>query len=393
MWLYYIISAVIAAVIYYVTFVPLHYKCGDSGNKKAAINQARRLRKPGTNIPPPYPNGWFALATSDEIKPGTAKSIDCLGENFVVFRSAVTKQVYVLDAYCPHMGANLGVGGIVNGECIKCPFHHWNFDGKDGSLVDIPYSDDLKSVQKFSRIKKWTCREVNKLIFLWYHVENEEPWEIPAISEVENNELWLHGTNEFMIHSHIQDIPENGADLAHLAAVHGPSMFAGTDINTFRESILAIGTHLWDAKWSVSENLKHMTNIKLTHIIQFWLWKFFQVDGDIYQIGPGYVVLKLKAFFGDILVLQTVTPIEPLKQKLSHYFYASGMLGLIMKISIYGETVQVARDAMIWDYKTFVRNPILPKEEKQIKLYRNWFSQFYSANSKSFQDSRNDLTW
>lgn len=68
-----------------------------------------------------------------------------MGENFVIFRSAVTKQVYVLDAYCPHMGANLGIGGVVNGECIKCPFHHWNFDGKDGSLVDIPYSDDLKS--------------------------------------------------------------------------------------------------------------------------------------------------------------------------------------------------------------------------------------------------------
>lgn len=35
---------------------------------------------------------------------------------------------------------------------------------------------------------------------------------------------------------------------AHLAAVHGPSMFAGTDINTFRENILSLGTHLWDAK-------------------------------------------------------------------------------------------------------------------------------------------------
>jgi cholesterol 7-dehydrogenase len=117
------------------------------------------------------------------------------------------------------------------------------------------------------------------------------------------------------------------------------------------------------------------------------------VDADIYQIGPGYVVLKLKLFFGDVLILQTVTPIEPLKQKLSHYFYAPRMLGLFMKFSIYGETVQVARDAMIWDYKTFVRNPVLPKEEKQIKLYRNWFSQFYSQNSKSYQESLNDLTW
>ena len=72
-------------------------------------------------------------------------------------------------------------------------------------------------MQKFSKIKKWTCREVNNLIFVWYHAENEEPWEIPSISDVENDELWLHGTNEFIIHSHIQDIPENGADLGKTA--------------------------------------------------------------------------------------------------------------------------------------------------------------------------------
>ena len=136
-----------------------------------------------------------------------------------------------------------------------------------------------------------------------------------------------------------------------------------------------------------------MTNIKFYHIIQVWLWKFFPVKGDIYQIGPGYVVLNLKSFFGSLVVLQTVTPIEPLKQKLSHYFYASRLFGFFMKFFIFGETVQVARDAMIWDNKTFVRNPILPKEEKQIKLYRNWFSQFYSQNSKSFQDAHNDLSW
>lgn len=48
------------------------------------------------------------------------------------------------------MGANLGVGGIVENDCIKCPFHHWSFSGKDGSLVDIPYSEDLKTSKLFT---------------------------------------------------------------------------------------------------------------------------------------------------------------------------------------------------------------------------------------------------
>lgn len=113
--------------------------------KKPAINRARKLRKIGSKLPPPFPNGWFKLAESCEVKPGSAISIDCLGENFVVFRSQESQKVFVLDAYCPHMGANLGVGGVVRGECIECPFHDWKFNGETGQCVNIPYSDGLGS--------------------------------------------------------------------------------------------------------------------------------------------------------------------------------------------------------------------------------------------------------
>lgn len=66
------------------------------------------------------------------------------------------------------------------------------------------------TVEKFAKIRKWTSKEVNGLIFVWYHMENEEPWDIPVIDEVDNGKYVLHGWNEFRVHSHIQDIPENG---------------------------------------------------------------------------------------------------------------------------------------------------------------------------------------
>ena len=93
------------------------------------INRSRRLRKLGEKIPPPFPNGWFAISESHEVKRGQAKSLDCLGENFVIFRSE-NNDVFVLNAYCTHMGANLGFGGIITGDCIACPFHKWKFSGK-----------------------------------------------------------------------------------------------------------------------------------------------------------------------------------------------------------------------------------------------------------------------
>ena len=37
--------------------------------------------------------------------------------------------VRVMDAYCPHLGADIGVGGRVEGNCLVCPFHGWGCDG------------------------------------------------------------------------------------------------------------------------------------------------------------------------------------------------------------------------------------------------------------------------
>lgn len=42
----------------------------------------------------------------------------------------------------------LGVGGIVKGKCIECPFHQWRFSGVDGTVVDVPYSENF-SESKF----------------------------------------------------------------------------------------------------------------------------------------------------------------------------------------------------------------------------------------------------
>ena len=62
------------------------------------------------------------------------------GQELVVFRGE-SGQAFVVDAYCPHLGANLGVGGQIRGNCIECPFHGWTFRGEDGKCVKIPYSE------------------------------------------------------------------------------------------------------------------------------------------------------------------------------------------------------------------------------------------------------------
>lgn len=58
-------------------------------------------------------------------------------------------KVAIYDAFCPHLGADLGVGSevVVDNDsksgpesCIRCPFHGWLFSNNDGSCVRVPYS-------------------------------------------------------------------------------------------------------------------------------------------------------------------------------------------------------------------------------------------------------------
>ena len=70
-------------------------------------------------------------------------------------------KVHILDAYCPHMGADLAKGEVI-GTNIVCPFHHWQW-GSDGVCQSIPYSE---SIPKKACIKSWPTLEKNGLLYI-----------------------------------------------------------------------------------------------------------------------------------------------------------------------------------------------------------------------------------
>ena len=61
------------------------------------------------------------------------------GRELVLFRTE-SGEAHAVDAYCAHLGAHLAVGGKVEGEGIRCPFHGWCYDGASGQCTDIPYT-------------------------------------------------------------------------------------------------------------------------------------------------------------------------------------------------------------------------------------------------------------
>ncbi|XP_051863640.1 cholesterol 7-desaturase nvd isoform X4 [Drosophila albomicans] len=359
-------------------------------NKKMAINRLKNNRSAKTkDLPPPYPNGWYGVLESSMLSAGKSMYISCLGQHFAVYRTQAHK-VYVLDTYCPHLGANMGLSGRVVGDNIECPFHKWSFRGIDGRCTNIPYSSCVPSAIK---VKKWISTEVNDHIFIWYNVEDlEQPWTIPISDELQTKQFVYQGRNEFYVNCHIQEIPENGADLAHFAAIHKKSFMSGC-IDAKENFLTNFARHDWKASWSATED-KHIAEVKLCHyIVLFNKFKFFKINVTGKQLGPSYVHLFLHSpIFGSFQIFQTITPVEPLLQKVVHRFYAPRLMAPIVKILICGESIMFERDMNIWDHKIYRGNPQLIVEDSSVKKFRKWYSNFYSVNSDGFNISET-LQW
>jgi cholesterol 7-dehydrogenase len=126
-------------------------------HSKTKVRQPRRGIDRSLTYPRQYPCGWYRICDSDDIsKRGEVKHAFALGREMVIFRSDDEhQQVYVFDAFCIHMGANLAVGGrVVPGtNCLQCPFHLWEFSGQDGRCTKIPYIDG-KIPEKVTNLNK-----------------------------------------------------------------------------------------------------------------------------------------------------------------------------------------------------------------------------------------------
>lgn len=70
---------------------------------------------------------------------------------------------------------------------------------------------------------------------------------------------------------YLQEIPENGADVAHLKQVHQPFIAAGIDLVKMWSKYFSWGQHNWTAAWTQMPNPDgHIGSLKLTHDLTFF---------------------------------------------------------------------------------------------------------------------------
>jgi len=327
--------------------------------------EARKSRFPFTT----YPTGWFAVGFSHELKPGEVRPIRNFGRDLVMFRTEAGQAV-VADAYCPHLGAHLGHGGFVEGEAIRCPFHHWKFNA-GGKCVDVP----LAPPPPKARINIWPTVERNTLIQVWHDLAGRPPmWEMPEHEATEFADLQGFVTYD-NIRAHAQEILENGADWLHFKTVHRTRALVG-DPEPYKteDHVMAYRYHTMRDEPGVDPAMGHMT-------------------GEVWMYGPG---CARNINWGDmapgIMVDDTVypTPIDDewLQIRVMYRIVPpkdnqvpAPMLKQIFDVVGPEIKRQLEQDFAIWANKAYIARPMLAASDGPILTYRKWYSQFYPEGS------------
>lgn len=160
-----------------------------------------------------FTQSWFPICQAVEVGNGEIRGFDFLDGRVIVVRT-LDGSVRVQSAYCPHMGADLSVGTLIDGR-VRCAFHHWEYGG-DGRCARTAIGDPPPAA---ARLFNFPTRERFGLIWAF---NGEQPlWELPDF-RFPDQELVMRTT---ILEPAMPIDPwmqcANTPDLQHIRTLHG----------------------------------------------------------------------------------------------------------------------------------------------------------------------------
>lgn len=316
------------------------------------IEELEKITRAGSELA--YPEGWFQVAYSDELGPGDVQAKEYFGRKLVLFRTEDGK-AQVLDAFCAHLGAHLGVGGTVVGDRIVCPFHGWEY-GTDGKCSRIPYGD--LAPPRSAAMDVWPTEERSGLILIWHSPDGAAPkWEPPVLAEYGVADWGTYFLKRhFRFRSTLHEIVENIADPAHTLMVHGAPGLPDVQY-TFED-------HRFRA-------IFHNDLPSVGH----------KAINDVTAHGLG-IVENRSSGAGQKAFFSTYTPInrdlvDVWFSMLAKKNSSEDPTGAISRSSAQATISEFEKDIPIWEAKLFRKNPLVVPADGPIARYRAWARQFY----------------
>lgn len=160
---------------------------------------------------------WLPAMLSEELPAPDCEPVrlKLLGEHLVAFRDT-SGRVGLLDAFCPHRGANL-FWGRNESDGLRCVYHGWMFD-VTGQCVDMPSEPAGSNFQTKVKTTSYPTKEAGGVIWT-YMGPNELTPEMPELefTQVPLDHVYVHKRIQY--NNYAQNV-EGEVDSAHVSYLH-----------------------------------------------------------------------------------------------------------------------------------------------------------------------------
>jgi phenylpropionate dioxygenase-like ring-hydroxylating dioxygenase large terminal subunit len=172
-------------------------------------------------------NHWYPILESSSLRKKSC-GIKRFGLDLVLWRDQ-SGQPRLLPSTCPHRGASMAGGRVIDGE-LECPWHGFRFNG-DGRCTLMPCEGRDARIPRVLSMPVHPIRERHGLIWMWWGDAQTQYPEIPFYDDVEA----FGGSTEssYTLPYHYSRMVETNLDLHHTPFVHGSVIPIGTRMVDF----------------------------------------------------------------------------------------------------------------------------------------------------------------
>ncbi|WP_419930534.1 Rieske 2Fe-2S domain-containing protein [Candidatus Poriferisodalis sp.] len=344
--------------------------------------------QPETNVSslPPFPEGWFFIATRDAVRKAGLMQRTWMGEEIVIW-SDPAGQICVAKSVCPHLGSELGpeAGARVVGGRLVCPFHGFEFE-TSGQCVATPSGAPARS----AKLDLVEVREIEGLIFGWWGLGGRpSQWHLPDVPQTEDDWTDLQ-IRTIRFAGHPQETSENSVDIAHLSCIHGYH-------NVTNDAPVSVDGPQLESRFSFSTTRKIAKFAKLTldvsaiaHVVGLG---YSFVEFQEHSIGLDARLWVLAAPVDGTLIDMSIvsrmrTLHEPKRPIIGLSFLPTRIRAPIVNKFIADLQIgEVKQDVVIWSHKHYVPRPRLVHTDGEIMKFREYCAQFY-ADERRCESSR-----